>query len=83
MPNRFWMATADGLRRTVQSVKKAGRGVGMALVAVSGVVAGVVYAARKRIASAAIAVYDAGRSLISKTGTALARLLSVFAFGGT
>ena len=35
-------------------------------------VAGVVYAARKKIASAAVAVYDIGKSLIRKAGKALA-----------
>ena len=68
---------------TVQTVKKIGSGIGMALVAAGGMLAGVIYTARKRIASVAIAVYDAGKSLIRKAGTALARLLPVLAFGGT
>jgi hypothetical protein len=51
MTNRLWQATTEGMRRTVQSVKKMGRGVGMALLAAGGVVAGVIYAARSKQAS--------------------------------
>lgn len=82
-PNRLWQATTARLRQTFQTVKKVGHGVGLALMAAGGVVAGVVYAARQRIASMAVAVYDAGRSLIRKAGAALVRLLPLFAFGGT
>jgi hypothetical protein len=64
-------------------VKQFGRGVGMALVAAGGVVAGVVYAARAKIASVASTVYHQGKALLRKAGTALTRLLPVFAFGGT
>jgi hypothetical protein len=64
-------------------VQQAGRGVGMALLAAGGVVAGVVYAARWRIASAASAVYRQGKTLLGKAGNALARLLPTFALGST
>jgi hypothetical protein len=80
-PNRLWQATTARMRQTVQTVKKIGSGIGMAFVAAGGMLAGVIYAARKRIA--AVAVYDAGRSLIRKSGTAMVRLLPLFAFGGT
>jgi hypothetical protein len=82
-PNRLWQATTARMQQTIQTVKKIGSGIGMAFVAAGGMLAGVIYAARKRIASAAVAVYDAGRSLIRKAGTALARLLPMLAFGGT
>ena len=48
-----------------------------------GVVAGVVYAARAKLASVASTVYPQGMTLLRKTGTAPTRLLPVFAFGGT
>jgi hypothetical protein len=83
MPQRLWQATTAGVRRTIQAVQKAGRGVGMALLAAGGVVAGVVYAARRRIASAASAVYRQGKTLLDKAGNAVARLLPTFAFGGS
>src|SRR5215472_14576114 len=69
-PNRLWQATTEGVQRTVQTVKKVGRGVGMALVAAGGVVAGVVYAARAKIASVASTVYHQGKALLRKAGTA-------------
>src|SRR5690349_13205183 len=53
MPNRLWQATTEAARKTVQTVKQFGRGVGMALLAAGGVVAGVVYAARSKVASVA------------------------------
>jgi hypothetical protein len=81
--SRIWEATTEGVRRAVRTVKKAGRGVGMALLAAGGVVAGLVYAARKKIASAAVACYDVGKGLVCKAGAALARLLPRFALGGT
>jgi hypothetical protein len=80
--NRLWQATTEAARQTVQKVKQFGRGVGMALLAAGGVVAGLVYAARAKIASAAVAAYRVGKSLIHRAGTALARLLPVYAFGG-
>ncbi|HEY7157666.1 MAG TPA: hypothetical protein VH575_27165 [Gemmataceae bacterium] len=64
-------------------MKRLGCGVGTALVAAGGVVAGVVYAARQRIASGAIAVYRQGKTLLGKAGNALARLLPTFDRGGT
>ncbi len=83
VPQRLWQATTARVRRTAQAVQRAGRGAGMALLTAGGVVAGVVYAARRRIVSVASAVYRQGETLLSKIGTALARLLPTFAFGGT
>ena len=81
--NRLWQATSEAARQTVRKVKQWGRGVGMALLAVGGVLAGVGYAARQKIASAVVAVYDVGKRLIHKAGMALARLLPVCVFGVT
>jgi aromatic ring hydroxylase len=81
--SRLWQATTAAARRAVQKVKQFGHGVGVALVAAGGVVAGIIYAARKRIASAAVAVYDVGKGLLGKAGTALARRLPMCAFGAT
>src|SRR5215469_1060516 len=83
MLNRLWQATAEGVRRTVQTVKKLGRGVGMALVAAGAVVAGIVYVARKKIASVAAAVYQGGRRLLGRAITTLASMMPSFVFGGT
>jgi hypothetical protein len=79
----LWQATTEAARQTVRKVKQLGRGVGMALVAAGGVVAGIVYAARAQIAAAAVAVYDVGKRIIGKAATALARLLPVCVFGVT
>jgi hypothetical protein len=81
--NRLWQATTEGVRRTVQTVQKLGRGVGMALVAAGGVLAGIVYAARKQIASVASAVYQGGRRLVGRAITTLASMMPSFVFGGT
>jgi hypothetical protein len=83
MPHWLWQATTAGVRRTVQAVQKVGRGVGVALLAAGGMVAGVIYAARRRIASLATDVYRQGRTLLGKAGTALTQLLPTFALGGT
>ena len=83
MLNRLWQATTEGVRRTVQTVKKLGRGVGMALVAAGGVLAGIVYAARKKIASLASAVYCGGRRWLGSAITTLAGIMPSFVFGGT
>src|SRR5215472_2043253 len=83
MLNRLWQATTEGVRRTVQTVKKLGRGVGMALVAAGGVLAGIVYAARKKIASVATAIYQGGRRLLGRAITAVASMMPSFVFGGT
>jgi hypothetical protein len=83
MLNRLWQATTEGVRRTVQTVKKLGRGVGMALVAAGAVVAGVIYVARKKIASVASAVYCGGRRLLGQVITALSSMMPSFVFGGT
>jgi hypothetical protein len=63
-PNRLWQATTEAVRRMVQAVKKVVRGVGMYLVAAGCVVVGAVYAAHKRIACAAYAVYSGGKRLL-------------------
>jgi hypothetical protein len=82
MPNRIWKATTAGVRRTVQSVRKLGRGVGMALVAAGGVLAGIVYAARSKIASLAKTVYRHGKRLIQGAVSFLTGLWPSLAFGG-
>jgi hypothetical protein len=81
--SRLWQVTTEAARQTVDKVKRLGRGVGMALVAAGGVVAGLVYAARKKIASAAVPVYGVGKSLMGRAGTTLAGLLPMCAFGDT
>ena len=81
--NRLWQATTENVRRTVQTVKKLGRGVGMALVAAGGVLAGIVYVARKKIASMASAVYQGGRRWLGRAITSLASMMPAFVFGGT
>ncbi len=80
---RFWDATTAGVRRAVRTVQKAGRGVGMAFLAVGGVLATVAYTARRKIVATASAVYHHGRTLLCKAGNALARLLPRFACCGT
>jgi hypothetical protein len=80
---RFWEATTDVVRRAVRTVQKAGRGVGMALLAAGGVAVAVAYAARKKIVAAACAVCRHGKALVCKVGHALARLLPRFAVCGT
>jgi hypothetical protein len=55
----------------------------MALVAAGAVVAGIVYAARKKIASVATAVYQGGKRLLGRALTTLASMMPSFAFGGT
>ena len=81
--NRLWQTTIEHVRRTVQTVQRFGRGVGMALVAAGGVLAGIVYAARKQIASVASTVYRGGRRLLGRALTTLARMMPSFVFGGT
>ena len=82
MANRLWQATTEAVRRTVQKVKQFGRGVGMALVAAGAVVAGIVYAARKKIASMASTVYRHGKRLVQGAVSYLTSFLPTFAFGG-
>ena len=79
--NRLWQSTTEHVRRTVQTVQRFGRGVGMALVAASGVLAGIVYAARKQIASVACAVYRHGNRLVQGVVSYLTGFLPTFAFG--
>lgn len=81
--NRLWQITSEGLRRTVQKMKKLGRGAVMAVMAAGGVVVGLVYAARKQIASVAAAVYHSGRRLLGRAMSALTGILPSFALGGT
>jgi hypothetical protein len=81
--NRLWQVTTENVRRTVQTVQRFGRGVGMALVAAGGVLAGIVYAARKQIASVASAVYRGGKRLFGRAITTLASMMPSFVFGGT
>jgi hypothetical protein len=80
--NRLWQATTEAARQTVRKVKQFGRGVGMALLAAGGVVAGVVYAARKKIAAAATTVYRHGKRLVLGAVSALTSVLPSFAFSG-
>jgi hypothetical protein len=82
MPKRVWQAATEGVRRSVQTVKKLGRGVGMALVAAGAVLAGVVYAARQKIAFVASRVYRRGKRLVHRAIAALTSFLPSFAFGG-
>ncbi|SRR5579875_3194559 len=81
--NRLWRATTQGVRRTVQEVKKLGHRVGMALVATGGVLAGMVYVARKKIAPVATVVYRGGKRLFGRAITTLAGMMPSFVFGGT
>jgi hypothetical protein len=83
MLDRLWQATTEGVRRTVQTVKKLGRGVGMALVAAGGVLAGIVYAARKQLAAVATVVYRGGKRLFGRALATLASMMPSFVFGGT
>jgi hypothetical protein len=78
--NRLWLATTEAARQTVQKMKQLGRGVGMALVAAGGVVAGLVYAARRQIAAATSTVYRNGKRLVQGALAALTSFLPSFAF---
>jgi hypothetical protein len=80
--NRLWRATTEQVRRTVSLAKRISRGVGLGLLAAGGVLVGIVYAARKRIASMARTVYRHGKQLIQGVVVTLASLLPSFAFGG-
>jgi hypothetical protein len=81
--NRLWQATTAKVRQTVQTVKWFGRCVGMALVAAGAAVAGIVYVARKKIASVATAVYQGSRRLLGRAITSLTSVMPAFVFGGT
>jgi hypothetical protein len=83
MANRLWQATAEGVKRTVQKVTQLGRGVGVALVTAGGVLAGILYAARKKIASVVSALYQGSRRLLGRATTALANMLPSFVICGT
>ena len=78
--SRLWQATTEAARHTVRKVKQLGRGVSMALLAAGGVVAGVVYAARKKIAAAAATMYRHGKRLVQGAVSALTGLLPSFVF---
>jgi hypothetical protein len=80
--NRVWQATTANVRRTVQTVQRLGRGVGMALVAAGAAVAGIVYAARRQIASVTSTVYRHGKRLVRGAVSYLTSFLPTFAFGG-
>ena len=54
----------------------------MALLAVGGVIAGVVYAARQKIVAAAATVYRHGKRLVQGAVSALTSFLPSFAFSG-
>jgi hypothetical protein len=82
MLHRLWQATTESVRRTIQTVQRFGRGVGMALVAAGAVVAGIFYATRKQIASVASAVCRHGKRLVQGAISYLASFLPSFAFGG-
>ena len=82
MASRLWQATTTAIRRTVQKVKELGHGVGMALVAAGGVLAGIFYVARKKIASVASTVYCHGKRLVRGAVSYLTSFLPTFAFGG-
>jgi hypothetical protein len=81
LPQRLGQAAAQGLRRTVQTVRKAGRRVSLALLAAAALAVGVAYAARRRLASVAAAVYRGGKRVLGAAVMALTRLLSSLAFG--
>jgi hypothetical protein len=72
-----------GSEKCRRKVKQLGRGVGMALVAAGGVLAGIFYVARKKIASVATVVYRGGKRLFGRALTTLAGMMLAFAFGGT
>jgi hypothetical protein len=82
MANRLWQATTENVRRTVQTVQRFGRGVGMALVAAGAAVAGIVYTARRQIASVASTVCRHGKRLVRGAVSYLTSFLPTFAFGG-
>jgi hypothetical protein len=81
LPQRLGQAAAKGLRSTVQTVRQAGRRVGLFLLAAAGLTASVAYAARRRLASATAAVCRVGKRVLGGTVTALTRVLPSFAFG--
>lgn len=81
LPQRLVQAAAKGLRWTVQTVRKAGRRLGLALLAAAGVTVGIAYAARRRLASAAAAVSHAGKRVLGGAVTTLTQVLPSFAFG--
>ncbi len=80
--NRLWQVTTQKVRRTVQTVEQFGRGVGMALVAAGAAVAGIVYAARRQIASVASTVYRHGKRLARGAVSYVTSFLPSFALGG-
>jgi hypothetical protein len=81
--NRMWQATTEGVQRIVQKVKQLGRGVGVALLAAGGVLAGVIYAARRTIARVASAAYRGGRRFLGRAITALTNVVPCYTFGCT
>ncbi len=81
MPNRLWQATMEGVRRMLQSVKKVSRGVGMGLIAAGAVVAGLVYAARKKITVMAVDLYRSSKRLVQGPIWYMTRFLPSFTLG--
>jgi hypothetical protein len=79
MPNRLWQATTESVRRPVQTLSRFGRSVGMSVLAAGGLVAGVVCAARKQIASVAPAGYRYGKRLVHGAISALMNFMPSFA----
>lgn len=82
LSERLWQATTAGLRRTVQAVRRAGRSARMTLLTAGGVMAGVLYAARQRLASLATAVYHHGKGFVRRAISALTSFLPSFACSG-
>jgi hypothetical protein len=80
--NRLWQATTENVRRTVPTVQRLGRGVGMPLVAAGAAVAGIVYAARRQIASVTSTVSRHGKRLVRGAVSYLTSFLPTFALGG-
>jgi hypothetical protein len=82
LANRLWQSTAQSVRRMARTVKKVGHRAGMALVAAGAVVAGMVYAARKKIALVASSMYRHGKQMVHGVLSYAASFLPTFAFGG-
>ncbi|HEY7328498.1 MAG TPA: hypothetical protein VH592_12695 [Gemmataceae bacterium] len=81
LPYRLWQATTEGVRRTVQMLKKRGRGLGVALVAAGAMMTGIVYAVRKKCILIASSVYRHGKCLALRAISTLTSFLPSFAFG--
>jgi hypothetical protein len=82
MLQRMWSAAGETLGRAARLAREAGRRGGALLIAAGGVLAGGLYIARARVASAASFVYGHAKSAVGAVGAALARLLPAFVFCG-